>query len=52
MTFLFRQSTFGRSHHTVRNITRLGDQKCGQVLFHFVSLSAIVRVGLKNALIL
>ena len=45
MTFLFRQSTFGRSHHTVGNIPRLDDQKGGQDLSHFgvkTSLACIV----------
>jgi len=41
MTFLFRQSTFGRIHHKVRNIPRLDDQKGGQNLSH---------VGLKTSL--
>ena len=35
ITFLFRQSTFGHSHHTVRNILRLDDQKGGQDLSRF-----------------
>jgi len=34
---IFRQSTFGRSHHTVRNISRLDDHKGGQDLSHFVA---------------
>jgi len=52
MTFLFLQSTFSRNHQTVRNIPRLDVQKGGQDLFHFESLSSIVRIGLKNAVIL
>jgi len=35
MSFLFPQSTFGRNHHTVRNIPRLDVQKGRQDLFHF-----------------
>jgi len=50
--FCFPQSTFGRNHHTVRNIPRLDVQKGGQDIFHFEVLSPIVRIGLKNALIL
>jgi len=44
--------TSGRSHHTVRSILRLDDQKGGHDLFQFTSLSPIVRKGFENYLIL
>jgi len=55
MTFLFRQSTFGHSHHTIRNIPRLDDQKGGQDLFHFAAchqLFASVYKTIGNATLL